>query len=116
MRSNVVLPTPLGPTRPTRWPAKSSNPNSSKSGSASNARRRLEQLNNNMRLLCGKYEECSLGFQEQVHQGGIGHKRPDALKQFGAVVTAVIEPALIRQQEQKTGVVGLTGLGVFQPL
>src|SRR5208282_3789728 len=47
-RSRVVLPAPLGPTRPTRSPAYSSKPISSNRGPSSKPRDRLEQLNNSM--------------------------------------------------------------------
>src|SRR5437899_1335220 len=110
MRKRVVLPTPLGPTNPTRWPAYSSKPKSSKSGSASNARRNCEQLNSNMELLCGKDEICGRALrragrdsiarlQEQIDQGGIGDERPHLAKQPDRVLALFVKPALLSQQK-----------------
>ena len=48
MRSRVVLPTPLGPTRPTRSPACSSKPTFRNRGPASKPRDRSEQLSNSI--------------------------------------------------------------------
>src|SRR3954447_10423631 len=53
MRNSVVLPTPLGPTRPTRWPANNSKPMPSKSGPASKPRERSAQLRSSMALVGG---------------------------------------------------------------
>ena len=55
MRNSVVLPTPLGPTRPTRSPACSSKPTFSNSGPSSKPRDKREQLSNSIVRRSGRF-------------------------------------------------------------
>src|SRR5260370_14993812 len=142
-RSRVVLPMPLGPTRPTRWPAYNSKPISSNKGIWSNPRVRWEQLNSSMVLIvhvmilkrepeaqakdslacasgfqvallfCGQGARTS-GAEEPIDEGWVRAQRSGLAKQGDGPIPLSGKPHLMGQEAEQVGIFRLHGQHAFQ--
>src|SRR5262249_2054531 len=93
-RSRVVLPTPFGPTRPTRSPANSSKPISANNGPSSKPRARREQLNNSM-----VNSGIGLCLQETFDEARVRGESQGTLEERPGFILSVIKPQFVAVEE-----------------